>query len=784
MDGRVAGGGMRFVGQRVQRKEDRRLLTGHGTYIDDIVLPGMLHAAFLRSPIARGRILKLDAEEARALPGVFAVLTAAEIDATGAFYSNPATDPPDAPYPATGLLARGDVRFVGDPVALVLAESRALAEDGAALIDVEYAPETPVVGIDAAKTMRPVHPDHDSNLVGASADVFGDDLEEVFATAAHVVEDELRNCRQTQLPMEPRGLVARREGAGELTINLACQSTHLAAMHIAHALGLPLHEVRVLAKDVGGGFGLKVTQLRDEIAVVAAALLLDRPVKWIEDRLENLIASSQGRDERMRVRLAFDADHRLLAADVAHDVDVGAYPQSVASSGFLISLMFPGPYRLPRYRCVSNGWFTNTCGMGPYRGPWMMEMFGRETMMDVAARQMGVDPLELRRKNMISKAELPFQMITGAVLDDISPRETFELVADALDLDAFRVEQAEARKRGRYLGVGIATAIEPTTMSFGVWSSEVAHVRVEVSGKITAMISTLSQGHGTATTMAQIVAERLGVPFEDVTIVEGDSSRTGFGSGAGGSRQAVAGGGAVMVAADRLKDKIRQIAAHAYNATPDTVRIENGNIFIEGDGSVRASMAEIAAMAYVTPDRLPPGMEMGLESQHRYRPPMMVFANATHACICEVDIETGIVSILRWIAGGDSGVLINPAIVEGQVAGGVVQGIAGVLFEQLPYDENGQPLAATLKDYLVPTALDVPVIEFRHMCTPSTNPGGFKGVGEGGAMISPPALVNAIADALAPFGRRWLDMPLTPDRIVCGLIDDQPTEARHVSGKV
>jgi carbon-monoxide dehydrogenase large subunit len=372
---------------------------------------------------------------------------------------------------------------------------------------------------------------------------------------------------------------------------------------------------------------------------------------------------------------------------------------------------------------------------------------------------------------MIGKPDQPFQTATGFVLTDISPRETMEMTLAAVDVAAFRKEQAAAREQGRYLGLGIANGIEPTTVSMGYYASDIAHVRVEANGRVTAMTSTFSQGHGTATTMAQVIAERLGVPFDDVTVVEGDSARAGFGAGAGGSRQAVAGGGAAIIASDMLREKIQRIAAHAYNASPESVRIEEGVITIEGSPELRSSVAEIAQMAYLAPDRLPPDMEMGLETQYRYRPPLMVFANATHACVCEVDIETGKVSILRWIAGGDCGELINPSIVEGQISGGIAQGIGGVLFEHLRYDENGQPLSATLKDYLLPTALDMPKVEFHHLCTPSQTPGGFKGVGEGGAMISPPALVNAIADALAPFGKRWVEMPLSPDRIVCGLMD-------------
>lgn len=761
--------GARFVGKRIQRKEDRRLLTGRGTYIDDVVVAGMLHAAFVRSNVARGQILRLDIAQARALPGVFAVYIAADLDQLGCQPGNPVFDMPGCPSPDNGLLARTDVRFVGDPVAIVLATTRAIAEDAAALVEVDYRAEAPVIGIAAAQTMPPVHPHLPDNLVNAMDSGRDDDIDAIFASAAHVVEDTVRNCRQAHMPMETRGLVAAPDGTGELTVHAACQSPHLSALHIATAFKMNQHQVRVVGKDVGGGFGLKMSPQRDDMAVIAAAILAGRPVKWIEDRLENLIAGGQSREDQMYVRLAFDADHRLLAADVEYDCDFGAYPYAMQSSASLVTPMFPGPYRLPRYRWKAKGWYTNTSGLVPYRGPWMLEMFARETMFDVAAREMGVDSIELRRKNIIGKPDQPFQTAAGFVLTDISPRETMEMAVSAIDVPAFRHEQARAREQGRYLGLGLANGIEPTTVSFGYFASDMAHVRIEANGRVTAMTTTFSQGHGTVTSLAQVIAERLGVPFEDVTVVEGDSSRIGFGSGAGGSRQAVAGGGAAIKASDLLREKIQRIAAHAYNASPETVRIENGVITIDGAPEVRSSVAEIAQIAYVAPDRLPHDMEMGLESQYRYRPPPMVLANATHACICEVDVETGKVSILRWVAGSDCGELINPAIVEGQIAGGVVQGIGGVLFEHLRYDEDGQPLAVTLKDYLLPTGLDVPRIEYQHMCTPSSTPGGFKGVGEGGAMISPPTLVNAIADALAPFGKRWLNMPLSPDRIVCAL---------------
>jgi len=763
--------GARFIGERVHRKEDGRLLTGRGTYIDDVVVAGMLHAAFVRSNVARGRITRLDTSRAKDMPGVAAVYTAADLDRLNCSFSNAVFDMPGCPAPDDGLLARSDVRFVGQPIVIVVAESRAVAEDAAAVVEVEYTTEQAVVGIAAAKTGAPVHDGFANNLVNAQDSGPNDEIDKVFAGAAHVVEETVRNCRQAHMPMETRGLVVSPDGTGDLTIHRACQSPQVSALQVAQIFKLEQGQVRVIAKDVGGAFGLKMTSQRDEMAVVAAAILLRRPVKWIEDRLENLVAAGQSREDQMHVRLAFDADHRLLAADVDYDCDFGAFPYAIQSSASLVTPMFPGPYHLPHYRWKAQAWYTNTNGLAPYRGPWMLEMLAREIMFDVAARKMGVDPLELRRKNIIGKGEQPFQMPSGIVLTDVSPRETMEMTVGAIDIAAFRREQAEARKEGRYLGLGIANGIEPTTVSFGYFASDVAHVRVEANGRVTAMTTTFSQGHGTATSLAQIIAERLGVSFEDVTVVEGDSSRTGFGPGAGGSRQAVAGGGAAMIASDKLRDKIQRIAAYAYNASPESIRIEGGVITVEGSPEIRSSVAAIAQLAYAAPDRLPPDMELGLETHHRYQPPPMVFANATHACICEVDVDTGKVSILRWIAGSDCGEMINPGIVEGQIAGGVVQGIGGVLFEHAPYDEAGQPMAVTLKDYLLPTALNVPRIEYKHMCTPSSTPGGFKGVGEGGAMISPPTLVNAIADALAPFGKTWVEMPLSPDRIICGIVD-------------
>jgi carbon-monoxide dehydrogenase large subunit len=392
----------------------------------------------------------------------------------------------------------------------------------------------------------------------------------------------------------------------------------------------------------------------------------------------------------------------------------------------------------------------------------------REVTLDVAARKIGIDPVEIRRRNLPTQPELPLTTPMGIVVDDITPLECLEKLVPALDIPKFRKEQEEARKAGRYIGLGLAAYVEPTASagSMAPMTGEIAQLRIEPTGKVTALMSTHSQGHGTQTTMAQVIADQLGVPYEDVTVFEGDSSRGGFGPGAAGSRQGVAGGGASMKAAQLLKDKVKVVAAHLLNASPESVSLEGGMVRVAGAEEMTRSLKEIAEIAYGEPHRMPPGMEMGLEAQYRYQPPPMTFASAANACMVEVDPDTGFVKILRWVTSEDCGVLINPAVVEGQVAGGLAQGIGMVLLEDAHYDERGNPTAATFKDYLMPTIFDVPDFEYIHADTESKAQGGFRGVGEGGAIIGPPTLVNAIADALSPFGEIPLNLPLTPSKLL------------------
>jgi carbon-monoxide dehydrogenase large subunit len=770
----------RFIGQRVPRKEDGRLLTGKGTFVDDIVLPGMLDVAFVRSPIARGTFTKMDLRAARDLPGVHAILTADDLAAVPVTFHSFFIMPTEV---AATPLAKGSVAYAGQPVAMVIAEDRHIAEDAAGLVTVDYVEEDAVVSLADARLGPKVHADTESNISQMMGeDEPDEDLEALLTGAAYLVEQTVVHQRISQAPMETRGVVAGTQGNDELIVHIACASPQLVARWLTMALGKPEISIRVISKDVGGSFGLKNHPWFEEVAVIVAAMILGRPIKWIEDRWESLTASNQAREQEMILRTAFDAEGRLVAAHGDYDSNNGAFPMGADANIAVHMFLWPA-YRMPRYSFVSRGWYTNTQGLAAYRGPWAIESLARETLLDKAARRIGIDPIELRRRNLVRAAELPVTSCLGLPIDDISPAECFEALIAHLDIPAFRREQAEARAQGRYLGLGMATYIEPTGAagSIGVMTGELVQIRIEPTGKVNAVVSVHSQGHGTQTTMAQVIAQELGVRYEDVTIFDGDSSRGGFSPGAGGSRQGVIGGGASMRAARLLREKVRTVAAHLLNANPSDVTIEDGMVRIAGAEEQTRSLREIAEIAYGEPARLPPGMETGLETQHRYDPPPMTFTSAAHACIVEVEGETGFVSIRRWVSSEDCGVMINPAIVEGQVAGGLAQAIGSILLEEAGYDDRGNPIAATFKDYLLPTITDVPDFEYLHAAArPANNEGGFRGVGEGGCIIGPPTLFNAIADALSPFGELPCDLPVTPSKVVA-FMDGQPPRPKPAS---
>ena len=765
----------RYVGQAVKRLEDPRLLSGRGRYVDDVQLPGMLHAAFVRSSIARGNILSLDTTAARALPGVHAVYTGADLNPRVLQFWHTMLGPPvelggQSVYPPMLPLADGDVRFVGDPIAIVIADSRYIAEDAADLVDVEIEQLVPIMDVEiSARNEQLVHRERTTNDVGSMAQPVVPEIEAMFAAAPHVVTRKFRQCRATNVPMEPRGMIAKYDRyAGDLQIWAATQSASEWKATAARLTGLDEHRVRVIAGDVGGGFGLKMMMTRDEAAVVMAAhLLCDAPVKWTEDRRENLISANQAREETVEISMAVTADGHIMGAKLYIWEDVGSYPAGSGATASMAMGIFPGPYKFPVVLPGNTAAFTNTVGKAAYRGPWMMETVAREQMMDHVAREIGMDPLEFRRVNILHSEDLPYTNCMTMVYDKVTPSETMEQALDMLDVDAFRAMQTAARAEGRLLGMGMSVYLEPSAIAFGILASDQAIMRMDASGKVSVAMSTGNHGHSLETTIPQIVAEHLGCDIADVVLIQGDTSSSPLGPGTGGSRSAVIAGGAAQTASLRLKDKILQIAAHMLEAAPEDLEVGGSIVSVRGTPAKALPFGQIAAVAYMMPDMLPGDMELGLEVTARYRPPgQFTWSNAAHVCTVEVDSETGMVKILRYIVSEDCGRMINPMVVEGQIAGGVVQGIGGVLFEYMPYDSAGNPLATTFMDYLLPSAPEIPDIEVGHIETLSDSIGGYKGMCEGGAIGSPPALANAIHDALAHLGVHPTNFPLGPWQIL------------------
>jgi carbon-monoxide dehydrogenase large subunit len=762
-------GATRYAGSRVQRVEDPRLLAGRGTFVDDVVRPGMLHACFVRSTLARARVLAVDTSEAVALPGVRAVFVAADLNpgVHDVWFTGDGEHSPRTPLPP---LADGEVRFVGDPVALVVAESRYIAEDAAELVVVDYEPQAPVVDyVGAPERDELVHAEFARNIAGELQGGSADRVDEVLAAAPHVVEHTIFQRAYAAAPIETRGMVVEWEPAAEeLTIWAATQSPHEVRSVCSRALGLPEHRIRVIMRDTGGGFGQKVVPQREELCLALAASKVPGALKWIEDRRENLLAAGQARHEHATVRMAFDDDGTILAAAIDHAQDVGAYPvPGPVVPGAAVGMIFPGPYRIPATAFSHRSVFSNTVGRTAYRGPWMFESVAREVVLDIAARRLGVDPVELRRRNILRAAELPYQNGNGLPYTDMSPAETFEHAIELLGYEEFRREQAAARAEGRYLGVGTCSYVEPTTPGQNHYASEGATIRVEPAGTVTVYVAGGSTGNSLETATVQLTADALGVPIDQIRTIQGDTALTPYGAGTGGSRSGSMIAGAVAASASVLRDRLATIAAHRLEAAPDDIDLADGRAFVRGTPAVGITVAAMAAIAYFQTHLLPPGIPAGLEASERYTTsPLPNWANATHVCTCEVDVATGAVRLLRYIVSEDCGPMINPAVVEGQIAGGTVQGIGGALLEELAYDDVGNPITTTFMDYLLPTAAEVPVIEYGHVVTPGPGPGGYKGVGEGGAIGAPPAVVNAVADALSPFGVTVDRLPLSPEAVV------------------
>jgi aerobic carbon-monoxide dehydrogenase large subunit len=769
----VVAGSTRYTGSRVHRVEDARLLTGRGTFVDDVVRPGMLHACFVRSPLARARITGIDAAEALAAPGVHAVLTGADLnpEVRELWYTNPGRGQETPMTP----LADGQVRFVGEPIALVIADDRYLAEDAADLVMVDLDPLEPLVDYRAAMDGDDlVHEGYAGNLIGRMRGGNRDGVAEALESATHTVTETIQQQAYAPVPMETRGIVVEWDPVGEeVTIWAATQAPHEVRSVCGRLLGLPEARIRVIMRDTGGGFGQKVVPLREDLCIMLAARRVPAPLKWIEDRRENLLAAGQARHEHATVTMAFDGDGTFLAAGIDHVQDVGAYPiPHPISSAAAVGMIFPGPYRIPAASFAHKSVFSNTVGRTAYRGPWQFESVAREVMIDVAARQMGVDPAELRLRNVLRSADLPYTNGNGMPYLEMDPQATLEQALEMIGYDDFRREQDAARQDGRHLGIGICCYVEPTSPGYGHYGSEGASIRIDPSGKVAVHVAGGSAGNSIETTVVQLTADALGVPIEDVATIQGDTAVTPYGAGTAGSRSGAMTAGAVWASAAVLREKLQRIAAHKLEAAPEDIELADGRAHVRGSPAQAITLTELAEIAYLRLMELPPGVGSGLEASERYTAPtpMPVWANATHICTCEVDIETGQVRLLRYVVSEDCGPMINPSVVEGQIAGGTVQGIGGALLEELAYDEDGNPVSTTFMDYLLPTAADVPLIEYGHVESPASSPGGYKGVGEGGAIGATPAVINAVADALSPFGATVTQLPLSPSRVL-GLID-------------
>jgi carbon-monoxide dehydrogenase large subunit len=770
-----------YVGTDVRRREDPALLLGRARFMGDLALPGLLEVAFLRSPHAHARIVAVDAGEARGMPGVEAVVTGADLAAT--------TRPIEAElsggrYKPTGwpALARGKARFVGEPVAAVVARDRYRAEDAIDAIRVTYGP-LPAVS-DALASMDAdaprVHDELADNVLMHATYEKGD-VEAALAAAEVRLTETFRQARCSAVPMEGRGVMASYDPLeGTLTVWAASQAPHMLRAGLAAALGMAESRLRVLCPAVGGGFGPKMHLYPEDVAVSDLARRLGRPVRWVEDRRENLLASAHARDTVCAVEVGARRDGTLVAVRARLVSDVGAYsvyPVTVALEPMTAVGIIPGPYRFGAYAYDARAVATNKSPVGAYRGVGMA--FGtlvRERVVDMVARRTGLDPAEVRRRNFIDPATLPFTTASGLVVDSGDSADAFERALAAGDYAARRKEPAVTAS-GKHRGIGLAAYTEFTGMGAGTFrrrgmtmvsGHDAATVRVEPTGEVRAFLSAVSQGQGHATVFAQILADELGVDIGAVTIVQGDTERCPHGSGSFASRSVVVSGGALVLAARRVRDKITRIAGHVLEAAPADLVIEGGAIAVRGAPGRGLTVGDVARLAYrPASGTLPAGVDPALEATQHYDPPPATFSHGAHLAVVDVDPGTGLVEIVRYVVVEDCGRMVNPMIVEGQTQGAVAQGIGSALYEAFAYDDGGQPLTTTFMDYLIPGTMEVPPVEVVHVQTPpAVSVSGFKGMAEGGTIGATAAVANAVADALAPLGIEVRDLPLTPDRIL------------------
>jgi aerobic carbon-monoxide dehydrogenase large subunit len=762
---------------RLKRKEDERFIRGQGNYVDDVVLPGMLHGAILRSPLAHARVVSIDTSAALQHPKVHAVITGADLEKQKLAWI------PTLSADVLAVLATDKVRFQGQEVAFVIADDHYSARDALELIDVEYEPLPAVVN--ARKALDPDAPVIRDDLEGkADNHIFdwesGDkaEAERVFAKADVVVAQDMLYPRVHPAPMETCGAVAQYDKvSGQLNLWCTTQAPHVHRTLYALVAGLPEHKVRVISPDIGGGFGNKVGIYPGYVCAVVGSIVTGKPIKWVEDRSENLTSTSFARDYVMHGEIAGTKDGKILGVTVDVIADHGAFNATAQPSknpaGFFH--VFTGSYDLEAAYCSVKGVYSNKAPGGvAYACSFRVTeaVYLVERMVDMLAAELDMDPAELRLKNFIAPDQFPYECKTGWVYDSGDYEAAMRKALDMAGYDELRREQAEKRERGELMGIGVGFFTEAVgagprrTMDIvGLGMADGADLRVHPTGKAVLGVSCQSQGQGHETTFAQIVSEELGIPPEDVEVIHGDTDRTPFGLGTYGSRSTPVSGAAAAVVARKVRERARLVAAAMLEASPDDLEWEKGRWFVKGDPEKGATIQEIAMGAHGAVE-LPEGVEGGLDAETVYNPPNLTFPFGAYICVVDIDPGTAEVTVRRFVAVDDCGTRINPMIIEGQVHGGLADGVGMALMELIAFDEEGNCLGGSFMDYLIPTAMEVPDWETGFTVTPSPHhPIGAKGIGESATVGSPPTIVNAIVDALKPYGVRHMDMPCTPARV-------------------
>lgn len=769
----------RIFGSGIKRREDPRLITGKARYTDDMSLPGMVHMAVVRSPHAHANITGIDISAAASARGVIAVFTGHDVEMNvPTAWLVPNSELKTPPHP---VLARDKVRYAGDGVAVVIADNRYHAQDAADLVQVDYETLDVVVSPEEATSdsAPQLFDDVPNNIAFHWVASSGDEaVDAAFAGAEVMVSEHIVQQRLLPTAMEPRSALAQwNSGTEELTIWSTTQNPHIARFILSGMTGIPENKVRVIAPEVGGGFGSKIPVYADEALVAWIAKKLNRPVKWTETRSENYQVTIHGRDHVEYVEMAATKDGKVTAIRGKVFAGLGAY-HSTAGPGIptiLHGLMYCGAYTIPNARADVYGVFTNTTPVDAYRGAGRPEAtFLVERLMDKMAAALNMDPVEFRRKNLIPKFENGYTVPLGLTYDSGDYETALNKALAILDYDKFRQEQAAARANGRYLGIGVSTYAEicglgPSQVAGavgfqgGLWESAI--VRVTPVGKVQAMIGASPHGQGEETTFAQLISDEIGYPVEDIEIIHGDTNTTPMGWGSYGSRTTPVAGAALVKATRKLKEKGRAMAAHLLEAAVEDIDYADGKFYVKGSPNNAKTIQDVGLMATLAWN-LPPGMDPGFEESQFYDPPNFVYPFGTHIAVVEVEVETGHVYLKRYIAVDDCGPQINPTIVNGQIHGGIVQGVAQALYEGVVYDDNGQLLTGSMMDYCIPRADMFPNFELDHTVTPSPHhPVGVKGVGETGTIASTPTVYNAVIDALRPFGIEQINMPMTPYRV-------------------